>query len=48
MKSLKKERLLEKSMKVVGSLSLFLSKISLSSTCQGGFYQPKCPDELLK
>ncbi|WP_278244775.1 cyclic lactone autoinducer peptide [Clostridium ljungdahlii] len=35
-------------MKVVGDLSLFLSKISMSPTCQAGCYQPKCPDELLK
>jgi len=48
MKSLKKEKLIKKSMKMVGSLSLFLSKIPLNSTCILACYQPKCPDELLK
>ncbi|MFL0196924.1 cyclic lactone autoinducer peptide [Clostridium sp. WILCCON 0269] len=52
MKSLKKEKLkeelLEKSMKMVGSVSLLLSEIVMTPTCWGMGHQPKCPDELLK
>jgi len=48
MKSLKKEKLIKKSMKMVGSLSLFLGEIVITPTCFGCAYQPKCPDELLK
>lgn len=48
MKSLKKEKLLEKSMQMVSSMSLFLSELVITSTCTMGCYQPKCPDELLK
>ncbi|ADK15898.1 cyclic lactone autoinducer peptide [Clostridium ljungdahlii] len=47
MKNLKKS-LLSKTMKVVGSLSLFLAAIVIVPTSTGGAYQPKCPDEFLK
>ncbi|WP_373845432.1 cyclic lactone autoinducer peptide [Clostridium sp.] len=43
-----KNTLLNQSMKMLGSLSLFLAGIIMTSTCTGGFYQPKCPNELLK
>lgn len=48
MKSSKKEKLLEKSMKMVSSASLFLSELVITSTCSLGCHQPKCPSELLK
>ncbi|WP_081428001.1 cyclic lactone autoinducer peptide [Clostridium kluyveri] len=47
MKSLK-EKLLKKSMKMVGSLSLFFAAMVLVSTSLIGGHQPKCPDDLLK
>ncbi|RMD00392.1 cyclic lactone autoinducer peptide [Clostridium autoethanogenum] len=47
MKNLK-ESLLSKTMKVVGSLSLFLAAIVIVPTSAGGAHQPKCPDEFLK
>ncbi|AZV57718.1 cyclic lactone autoinducer peptide [Clostridium sp. AWRP] len=47
MKNLKKS-LLSKTMKTVGSLSLFLAAIVITPTSLGGAHQPKCPDEFLK
>ncbi|ADK15615.1 cyclic lactone autoinducer peptide [Clostridium ljungdahlii] len=47
MKNLK-ESVLEKSMKVVGKLSLGLAEIVITPASSGCAYQPKCPDELLK
>ncbi len=47
MKNLK-ESVLKKSMKAVGSLSLFFAKGFTFATCSMGGHQPKCPDELLK
>lgn len=47
MKNLKKV-LLGKTMKMVGSLSLFLAAIVITPTSLGSGYQPKCPEELLK
>lgn len=36
------------SMKVVGSVALFLSALVIVPTSFASGYQPKCPDELLK
>jgi cyclic lactone autoinducer peptide len=47
MKFLKNE-LLKNSMRIVGTLILFLSPIFITPTCTLGYHQPKCPDELLK
>ncbi|APM40523.1 cyclic lactone autoinducer peptide [Clostridium kluyveri] len=43
-----KERLLRKSMKIVGSLFLFLATIVIVPTSIGVGHQPKCPDEFLR
>lgn len=47
MKFLKQE-LLKKSMKIVGSLFLFLTAIIIIPTSVGVAHQPKCPDDLLR
>ncbi|WP_368489916.1 cyclic lactone autoinducer peptide [Clostridium sp. BJN0013] len=43
-----KKKLLMRSMKIIGTLILFLSPIFITPTCTLGYHQPKCPDELLK
>ncbi|OAA92069.1 AgrD family cyclic lactone autoinducer peptide [Clostridium ljungdahlii] len=47
MKNLKKS-LLSKTMKAVGSLSLFLAAIVITPTSLGMGHQPKCSEDLLK
>ncbi|WP_368489861.1 cyclic lactone autoinducer peptide [Clostridium sp. BJN0013] len=47
MKSLK-GKLLRNGLKVLGNVSLFLSAVILVVTSSGGYYQPKCPEKLLK
>ncbi|MFL0194499.1 AgrD family cyclic lactone autoinducer peptide [Clostridium sp. WILCCON 0269] len=43
-----KEKLLRKSMKMLGNVSLVLAAVVLVVTSSGGYYQPKCPEKLLK
>ncbi|AND84475.1 cyclic lactone autoinducer peptide [Clostridium tyrobutyricum] len=43
-----KSSLTKKSMKMIGSLALFLGGIVLVPTSLVSGHQPKCPDELLK
>ncbi|MCI1945230.1 AgrD family cyclic lactone autoinducer peptide [Clostridium luticellarii] len=43
-----KDYLLKKSMKMVGSLALFLGALVLFPNSLISGQQPKCPDELLK
>ncbi|OAA93305.1 cyclic lactone autoinducer peptide [Clostridium coskatii] len=47
MKNLK-ENFSNKSMKMVGYLSLFLAALVITPASSGSCHQPKCPDELLK
>ncbi|OBR96507.1 hypothetical protein CLRAG_03770 [Clostridium ragsdalei P11] len=47
MKNLKKN-FLNKSMKMVGYLSLFLAALVITPASAGCGHQPQCPDELLK
>lgn len=43
-----KKNLTKVTMKIVGSLALFLAGIVIVPTSLASGHQPKCPDELLK
>lgn len=43
-----KKDLLKKTMRMVGSLALFLAAIVIVPTSAASGHQPKCPDELLR
>ncbi|MBV7273884.1 cyclic lactone autoinducer peptide [Clostridium thailandense] len=43
-----KKNLVKMTMKMVGSLALFLGAMVIVPTSLVGSHQPKCPDELLK